>query len=82
YSCELNPMEQFWLVVQIKKVKRHPLKDTGTLTARKIEAREAVPTKHLQHFISCFFQEASKTVKKASNQSNNTTVTYFHATHF
>lgn len=50
YSPALNLIEQFWSVVKFK-VKRHPLKDTETLTTRIIEGCKAVPLEHLQNFI-------------------------------
>jgi hypothetical protein len=49
YSPELNPIEQFWAVLK-SKVKRK-FSDIETLSSRIIEASEAIPVEHLQHFI-------------------------------
>ncbi|KAG0786120.1 hypothetical protein G6F22_007727 [Rhizopus arrhizus] len=50
YSPELNHIEQFWAVLK-SIVKRTKFSDIETLSSRIIEASEAIPVEHLQHFI-------------------------------
>ena len=50
YSPELNPIEQFRAVLK-SKVKQTKFSDIETLSSRIIEASEAIPVEHLQHFI-------------------------------
>lgn len=50
YSPELNPIEQFWVIVK-GKVKRNKLSDVESLTTRIIEASDAVPVEHIRAFI-------------------------------
>ncbi|KAG0742749.1 hypothetical protein G6F57_000931 [Rhizopus arrhizus] len=50
YSPELNPIEQFRAVLK-SKVKLTKFSDIETLSSRIIEASEAIPVEHLQHFI-------------------------------
>jgi transposase len=50
YSPELNPIEQFWSIVE-NKVKHNQFQDKGDLATRIAEACNAVPRKHLKAFI-------------------------------
>lgn len=50
YSLVLNPIEDFWTIVELK-VKHHALKETETLISRTTKSCEEVPLQHLKNCV-------------------------------